>query len=59
MKIYNTNGQTLGIGATGPTGPSGPSGSTGVPGTGYGNLDGGVATSTYEGVTPINAGGAS
>jgi len=56
MKVYNVNGQTVGIGATGPTGPTGP---TGVSGTGYGNLDGGSAASTYEGVTPINAGGAS
>ena len=32
MKVYNTNGVALGIGATGPSGPSGPSGPTGPTG---------------------------
>jgi hypothetical protein len=44
-------------GPTGPTGSTGPDGPIGPAGTGNGLLDGGLPTSTYGGVSPVDAGG--
>ena len=44
-------------GPTGPNGPNGPDGPIGPAGTGNGLLDGGLPTSTYGGVSPVDAGG--
>ena len=44
-------------GPTGPNGPNGPDGPIGPTGIGNGLLDGGLPSSTYGGVSPVDAGG--
>lgn len=45
-------------GESGPAGPTGPSGPTGAAGAAFAEIDGGVANSTYGGISPINGGNA-
>lgn len=67
MQIDDT-GATGIFGADGPTGPAGPTGggatgpqgatgAQGPTGASYGNLDGGIPSSTYGGISAIDAGG--
>jgi hypothetical protein len=44
-------------GPTGPTGATGPTGPTGATGDSVINLDGGLPSSVYGGVTSVNCGG--
>lgn len=67
-RIWKWNGATWDVlrssvpystGATGPIGAVGSTGVTGPTGSVYVNVDGGIPSSSYGGITPLDGGGVS